>query len=93
MEVPLVLSIVRMPVMGDWFMDVVGKKLMLQPAIDAVSQVDTVPDLLERYKQILSYQGYLTATTGMFRTFDFNRTTQSYKSLPAATDLNSITDH
>ena len=81
MEVPLVFRIIQTPIIGDWFMDVFGKKLMLLPVIDAASQVNTVPDLLGRYEQMLSYQGYLTATTSLFRTFDFNRTTQSYKSV------------
>ena len=80
-EIPLVYQVIRTPIIGDWFIDVFGKAITLAPVREAASLEHKVPDIFERYEQMVNYQGYLTASTSLFRNIDFDRTTQSYKSV------------
>jgi pimeloyl-ACP methyl ester carboxylesterase len=80
-EIPLVYQLMRAPILGDWVMDVFGKAITLAPVKEAASLEHKVPDILGQYEQMVNYQGYLTASTSLFRNIDFDRTTQSYKSV------------
>ena len=65
-------------------MDVFGGKQLFAGISDYVFENSAVPDLLDRYRQMLSYDGFLSSIGSTFVYFDFDEATASYQSVGAS---------
>ena len=62
-------SMVNLPVIGDWFMAVIGKGLMIDGLSKPENQSSAIPDIVERYIEQISYKGYLRSLVSTIRHF------------------------
>ena len=59
----------NIPVFGEWFMGTFGRILMKRSMSQAHNQGPIIPDIVERYDQQISYQGFLRAMVSTMRHF------------------------
>ena len=80
-DFPLAIQAMRTPVLGGWLMDVFGKDSM----VSGVSEFDfpdsPVPDLVERYEEMVGYEGFLSSISSTFLNFDLDAATASYSAV------------
>ncbi|OUR79566.1 hypothetical protein A9Q83_03975 [Alphaproteobacteria bacterium 46_93_T64] len=62
-------QIIKLPIMGDWLMDVVGRKSMLEEMQKPANQGKAIPDIVARYDAQMAYAGYLPALLSTLRHF------------------------
>jgi pimeloyl-ACP methyl ester carboxylesterase len=78
-DLPLVMQLMRTPVLGSWLMDVAGKKALLSGISKYQFEDSPIPDLLERYEQMMSYEGCLSSVSNTMINFNVDAATDSYK--------------
>lgn len=72
-------QIIKLPIIGDWMMDVVGRKSMLDEMKKPQNQGKAVPDITVRYDQQMSYAGYLPALLSTLRHFPMGDMNAEYQ--------------
>ncbi len=63
------MSLINLPVIGDWAMAVVGKGIMIDGMSRPRNQSTAIPDIVDRYIEQMSYRGYLRSLVSTIRHF------------------------
>lgn len=78
-DFPLIVQLMRKPVIGSWLMDVFGRKAFLKTISAFIFENGPVPDLLERYEEMLSYQGVLSSVSSTLINSDLVKISKNYQ--------------
>jgi len=62
-------SLLTLPVIGDWLMAVIGKQTLLDSIARPENQGRALPGIVERYEEQMRYEGYLRALLATLRDF------------------------
>ncbi len=72
------MSLINLPVIGDWAMAVVGKGMMIDGMSRAENQSTAIPDIVDRYIEQMSYKGYLRSLVSTIRHFPMTELQAEY---------------
>ncbi|WP_169569879.1 alpha/beta fold hydrolase [Sneathiella limimaris] len=74
-------KVIRVPLLGDWIMDVLGRGSLHAEMSKPENQGSSIPDLVERYELQMSYEGYLPALLSTLRNFPMGDLSGSYQTV------------
>ncbi len=83
-EVGFLVELLRVPVLGDWLMAVVGRKTMLSTMALPENQGRALPDIVERYEVQMAYEGYLRSLLSTLRHFPLSDMEGEFERVGAA---------
>ncbi len=72
------MTLINLPVIGDWAMAVVGKGIMVDGMSREENQSTAIPDIVERYIEQMSYKGYLRSLVSTIRHFPMTELQDEY---------------
>ncbi|MBT3702025.1 MAG: alpha/beta hydrolase [Alphaproteobacteria bacterium] len=73
------IGMMNMPIFGDWFMTIIGRKLMMRGMSAPHNQGPIIPDIVARYKEQISYKGFLRSMVSTMRHFPLTTLQTQYE--------------
>ena len=74
-------QIIKMPIIGDWLMSVVGRASMLKEMARPANQGKAIPNIAELYEQQMDYAGYLPALLSTLRHYPLGGLQREYQKI------------
>lgn len=74
-------QIIKMPIIGDWLMSVVGRSSMLKEIALPINQGKAIPNIAELYEQQMNYPGYLPALLSTLRHYPLGGLQKEYQTI------------
>lgn len=72
-------QIIKLPIVGDWLMNVVGRDNLLKNMAEPSNQGKAIPNIVELYEQQMSYAGYLPALLSTLRHYPLGNLQAEYE--------------
>ncbi len=79
LNVPSVARLVRKPLIGEWIMTVLGRRILLSALPEGFQDQSNVPELRSKLAEQLDYKGFLPALLSMLRHYPLETLEKEYR--------------